>query len=53
MAHRHIVSGSARLASALVTFLQIGFGMALGNALAWRLFGEVEAFAPKSLPSRF
>ncbi|MDH3743519.1 MAG: threonine/serine exporter family protein [Acidobacteriota bacterium] len=53
MAHRHIVSGSARLASALITFLQIGFGMALGNAVAWRLFGEVEAAAPESLPFPF
>lgn len=53
MAHRHIVSGSARLMSALITFLQIGFGMALGNALAWRLFGEVESLAPESLPFQF
>lgn len=53
MAHRHIVSGSARLMSALITFLQIGFGMALGNALTSRVFGEVEALAPESLPFPF
>ncbi|MCP4200462.1 MAG: threonine/serine exporter family protein [bacterium] len=53
MAHRHIVSGSARLMSALITFLQIGFGMALGNALASRLFGEVAATAPESLSFTF
>lgn len=40
LAHRHIVSGSARLMGALTTFLQIAFGVALGNAVAIRLVGE-------------
>lgn len=46
MAHGHSVSGSARLLSALVTFLQIGFGLALGIALVTRLFGAPPAVAP-------
>lgn len=53
MAHRHIVSGSARLMSAMITFLQIGFGLALGNALVSRILGEVAAVAPESLPPEF
>ena len=50
LAHRHLVSGSARLTSALITFLQIGFGMALGNALAALLFGEIGAAPLSRLP---
>jgi uncharacterized membrane protein YjjP (DUF1212 family) len=52
LAHGHVVSGSARLMSALVTFLQIGFGLALGIAVVTRLFGASEAIAPQafSLP---
>lgn len=47
LAHGHSVSGSARLMSALVTFLQIGFGLALGVALVTRLVGAPEAIAPE------
>ncbi len=36
---RHLVSGSARLASAVVTFLLIAFGVALGQRVAIALFG--------------
>lgn len=38
---RHLVSGSARLASAVVTFLLIAFGVALGQRTAITLFGPV------------
>jgi len=47
LAHGHSVSGSARLISALVTFLQIGFGLALGIALVTRLLGPPAATAPE------
>ncbi|MFQ5527920.1 MAG: threonine/serine exporter ThrE family protein [Thermoanaerobaculia bacterium] len=50
MAHRHIVSGSARLTSALTTFLQIGFGMALGIAVISQLLGPAETVAPSGFP---
>lgn len=41
---RHLVSGSARLSSAVVTFLLIAFGVALGQRTATTLFGP----APES-----
>lgn len=50
MAHRHIVSGSARLMSALTTFLQIGFGLALGIAVVSQLLGEAGSVAPTGFP---
>ncbi len=34
LAHRNLVSGTARLAGALITFLQLAFGVALGQGLA-------------------
>ena len=47
----HVVSGSARLTSATVTFLQLGFGVALGGEVARRLIGSPEAVAqPIHLP---
>lgn len=36
---RHLASGTARLSGAFMTFIGIAFGVALGNALAGRLFG--------------
>ncbi len=50
LAHGHAVSGSARLMSALVTFLQIGFGLALGIAVVARLLGSAPAVAPQGFP---
>lgn len=50
MAHRHIVSGSARLMSALTTFLQIGFGMALGVGIVEQILGPVEMAVPAGFP---
>ncbi len=34
LAHRHLVSGTARLSGAMITFLQLAFGVALGQRLA-------------------
>ncbi|MFQ5350345.1 MAG: threonine/serine exporter ThrE family protein [Thermoanaerobaculia bacterium] len=39
LAHGHLVSGTARLGGAMMTFLQIGFGVALGTKLAAWLRG--------------
>ncbi|HWB73579.1 MAG TPA: threonine/serine exporter family protein [Nannocystaceae bacterium] len=41
LATRHLASGTARLAGALVTFLTIGFGVALGSRLAEQALGSV------------
>ena len=47
LAHRHLVSGSSRLVGALVTFLQIGFGVALGTRLAGALMPGTIATSPE------
>lgn len=51
LAARHLVSGAARLAGALIVFLTLGFGVAIGGALALRLFGAAGGGATASLPS--
>ncbi len=43
LATRHLASGTARLAGALVTFLTIGFGVALGSRVGEVLLGPVQA----------
>jgi uncharacterized membrane protein YjjP (DUF1212 family) len=49
LAHDHLMSGTARLGGALMSFLQIAFGVALGNKLvAW--FGISGASQPDPLP---
>jgi uncharacterized membrane protein YjjP (DUF1212 family) len=50
LAHGHLVSGSARLGGALMVFLQIAFGVALGNRLALWLDG-VDVVQPRPLPA--
>ncbi len=50
LAHRHIVSGSARLIGALTTFLQIAFGVALGQAVASRFVGDAAVTPPDPVP---
>ena len=49
LAHGHLASGTARLGGALMAFLQIGFGVALGNKVVTWL-GVVGAQQPESLP---
>lgn len=47
----HVVSGSARLTGATVTFLQLGFGVALGTEIASRTMGAVSTTSvPAQLP---
>lgn len=45
LANRHLVSGSARLAGALTTFVMLGFGVALGQRIAAQLVAATPAVA--------
>jgi len=49
----HLVSGSARMAGAVTTFLLLSFGLALGFMLAIGLFGQVEIHKLTAVPSWF
>lgn len=50
LAHGQLVSGSARLGGALMAFIQIAFGVALGEkVVAW--LGIIAAAAPDTLPT--
>jgi uncharacterized membrane protein YjjP (DUF1212 family) len=51
LAHRHLVSGSARLVGAFVTFLQIGMGVALGDRIAGLLGMAGSGDVAVALPS--
>lgn len=48
---RHLLSGTARLSAAFMTFLGITFGVALGNGVGVRLFGQPPAVAPGAIPA--
>ncbi|MEM7352245.1 MAG: threonine/serine exporter family protein [Acidobacteriota bacterium] len=50
LAHRHLVSGTARLTGALITFLQIGLGVATGWAIAEAVIGAQTPNEPLALP---
>jgi uncharacterized membrane protein YjjP (DUF1212 family) len=50
LAHQHLISGGARMAGALMTLLQLGFGVVLGNQLALDWYAVGEAAAPSPLP---
>lgn len=49
LAHGHLLSGTARFGGVLMTFLQLGFGVALGNKMTVLLGGATRA-QPDSLP---
>jgi len=49
LAHEHSVSGGARLTGAMMTLLQLGFGVALGKQLAIQSIGEPRVIDPASL----
>lgn len=51
LATRDLVSGTVRLTSALITFLGLILGVALGSQLAGRLFGPPHIIPPASLPA--
>ena len=51
IAHRHLVSGTARMTGALVTFLQMGLGLALGSRISDALFQIPPAAQAVSVPT--
>ncbi|HEU0015971.1 MAG TPA: threonine/serine exporter family protein [Longimicrobium sp.] len=50
LASRHLASGTAKLSGAFITFLGLGFGVALGNAVGSAALGGVPAAQPVPLP---
>lgn len=48
---RHLLSGTARLSGAFMTFLGITFGVALGNTLAASVFGPYPTVQPAAIPA--
>ncbi len=50
LASRHLVSGTARLTGAIVTFFQLGFGIALGQGLGAWIVGTAQVATPVALP---
>jgi uncharacterized membrane protein YjjP (DUF1212 family) len=50
LATQHLVAGSARFAGAIATFLQIGFGVAIGDRLARLAFGAAPLVPVIPLP---
>lgn len=51
LATRHLMSGTARLSGAFVTFLMIGFGVAVGSRFAQFAWGEPVAASVAPLPA--
>jgi uncharacterized membrane protein YjjP (DUF1212 family) len=49
----HLVSGSARMAGAVTSFLLLSFGLALGYMIAIGLYGEVQIHKLSSVPEWF
>jgi uncharacterized membrane protein YjjP (DUF1212 family) len=50
LASRHLAAGTARLMGAILVFLSIGFGVALGRHLGTALWGGVATHFPELLP---
>ncbi|MEM7163830.1 MAG: threonine/serine exporter family protein [Planctomycetota bacterium] len=50
LAHNHLVSGTARLVGSTITFLQLGFGAAIGWKLAPMFWREITMVDPAPLP---
>jgi uncharacterized membrane protein YjjP (DUF1212 family) len=50
LAQRSLISGTARLHGAVVTFLMLGFGVALGGTIGSRLAGASSVISPVRLP---
>jgi uncharacterized membrane protein YjjB (DUF3815 family) len=50
LARRHLAAGTARLSGALLVFVAIAFGVAVGSEVARLLVGPVRPFAPRRLP---
>ncbi|MES2178282.1 MAG: threonine/serine exporter family protein [Gemmatimonadota bacterium] len=50
LAERHLASGTARLAGAVMILLALVFGVALGDRAAVLLFGNIRELSPVALP---
>lgn len=50
LAQRSLISGTARLHGAVVTFLMLGFGVALGGTIGSEIVGGMPAVSPLPLP---
>jgi uncharacterized membrane protein YjjB (DUF3815 family) len=50
LARRHLAAGTARLTGALLVFVTIAFGVAVGSEVAESLVGTVRSFSPRRLP---
>jgi uncharacterized membrane protein YjjP (DUF1212 family) len=53
LATGHLSSGTARAAGAFITFIGIGFGVALGGRVAERIVGVPQTVPPAGLPDVF
>lgn len=53
LATGHLASGTARAAGAFITFIGIGFGVALGTRVAEQLLGVPQGVAPAGMPESF
>lgn len=53
LATGHLSSGTARAAGAFITFIGIGFGVALGSRVAEQLVGAVGLVSPRGLPDAY
>jgi uncharacterized membrane protein YjjP (DUF1212 family) len=53
LATGHLSSGTARAAGAFITFIGIGFGVALGTRVAEQLVGVPRIVPPEGLPDAF
>jgi len=51
LSSRHLAAGTARLSGAMMVFLSIGFGVALGGTIDQRIFGMRHAAAIAALPA--
>lgn len=50
LARRHLAAGTARLSGALLVFVAIAFGVAVGGEVAEALVGTVRSVSPRRLP---
>lgn len=53
LATGHLASGTARAAGAFITFIGIGFGVALGTRVGEELLGVPQSVAPAGMPEAF
>jgi uncharacterized membrane protein YjjP (DUF1212 family) len=50
LAYGHLTAGTTRMAGAFMTFISMGFGVALGGKIATALFGAIPTTGPGAAP---